>query len=644
MPTRFPYYSDFKNKLAARRQEQQERLEEATGDHHHHHHHKNGVKALKWVVVIGGAILIGCMIAYIYNYYASLTTDGNIVNIDTTSADTTNSNNNTTNPIKNLQWSVFTFNSISGNFTNSSNAAGYIIKFRKGTDAFDSAVPGDNLTLVSGSTSTTFTISKLIPNMSYDVQVIAIGSGGLANSNAITSSTSAKTLPMPVTNPPTNLTFGDTVTQTKISGQFTTSSNADGYSIFFKKTTDPVSAFTQAIEGSNLTTFNNSNTQVMFILSGLSSAISYDCQVVALGMPEIPNSIPTTIVSATTLAAAVAPSSLALDKIEYTPSGSLGTTILTWTPGSTTPNIVNYRIDGKMTAPLSSVTTNFYPMFTDLLPHNVVSVEVDGLIPATTYQFRVTGIDADGNEVYSPVQELKLLPADLLFYYTFEDQTNTNIVGNQVKDTVTTAANITYPSSAINAAPFSGTYSRYVGLFSATPGSKLDVALAGTNPTSGLTITNNYQLPASHTKSIWVANTSGAQAVGHIFSGSGNTFSTMYFDSNGYMTVEAPAGSNQIKDTTKQFTAASSEWNHFALVVDSTSSTKTVTLYRNGMKVGNNGASLTQAPAFTGSTTGTNEIGAYSGGNFFTGSITNVALYNRALTPNEIQYLASQAS
>ena len=146
------------------------------------------------------------------------------------------------------------------------NATGYKIVYRKTTEKVFSTA-----NVEAGATQ--YTLSRLEPNSSYQIKVVAIGDGETTLDSVDTKSKTVKTKAIPRLAQPTITSVTSDLREIELSWKETP--NATGYKIVYRKTTEKVFSTTNVEAGAT-----------QYTLSRLEPNSSYQIKVVALGDGE----------------------------------------------------------------------------------------------------------------------------------------------------------------------------------------------------------------------------------------------------------------------------------------------------------------------------------------------------------------------
>jgi hypothetical protein len=280
---------------------------------------------------------------------------------------------------------------------------------------------------------------------------------------------------------------------------------------------------------------------------------------------------------------------------------------LAWTAATDDVGVTAYRIErcqGAGCATFTEIGTSPTPGFNDT-----------GLAPATTYQYRLRATDAAGNlSGYSTVAaatttDVPPTPPGLVAAWAFGEGTGTT----------TTDATGNGNTGTLTAATWS-TQGRY--------GSAL--VFNGTSSIVRVPASASLDLSTAMTLSAWIQPTANQSGWRTILQRQADAYFLNASTSAGPL---RPAGGGTIGGSTDFVGGPTASplntWTHVALTYDGT----TLRLYVNGTQV------ATQARTGTIQTT-TNPLwigGNQPYGEYFQGLIDEVRIYNRALTPTDIQ-------
>jgi fibronectin type 3 domain-containing protein len=289
---------------------------------------------------------------------AGYTTGGGYWNV-TTTADTTAPSTITgltasgqTNTSINLSWNAATDNA---------GVAGYKV-FRQD--------PGPTWTLLTTTTSTSYSVTGLAAGTSYTFGVRAVDVAGLesASTSSVTSST---TNIVDTTAPSTPGSFAaGTVTGTTAALSWSASTDnigVTGYRIY-RSSPAPAGALVASPTGTSTT------------LTGLSSGVAYTFTIKAIDAAGNLSTAATVSFTTPDTVAPSAPGSFGSG------ANSMSTVYLTWNASTDNVGVIGYRVE--RTAPTYALLTTTTSVF----------YNATGLSPSTTYTFTVTAMDAAGNE------------------------------------------------------------------------------------------------------------------------------------------------------------------------------------------------------------------------------------------------------
>jgi fibronectin type 3 domain-containing protein len=291
-----------------------------------------------------------------------------------------------------------------------------------------------------------------------------------------------------------------------------------------------------------------------------------------------------------------------------TATPSSGQVALSWNPSTDSSGIANYTV-------YRSTTPNFTPTPANQIATPATNSYTDLGRTAGTYYYRVTADDNAGNTSASSNEATAVVPIGplpgLVAAYGFDEGSGTTTIDQSGNNNVGTLSNATWVTTGKfgKALSFNGTN-----------------AWVTANSSSSLTLTTGLTAEA------WVNPTTLGNAYRTVAfkEGGGGEVWSLYGNQSG--SQQTPLGEVQVggyKDAVGTAGLATGTWSHVALTFDGTS----VRLYVNGTLV-----STTAAAGSLITSTGALRIGGNNiWGEYFSGLIDEVRVYNRALSAAEIQ-------
>jgi fibronectin type 3 domain-containing protein len=274
---------------------------------------------------------------------------------------------------------------------------------------------------------------------------------------------------------------------------------------------------------------------------------------------------------------------------------------VTWNASTDNVGVTGYRVERCQGAGCTN--------FVQVAAPTTTSLNDSGLNSNTTYLYRVRAADGVGNlSTYSTVVSATTLavPTGLVAAYSFDEGTGTTASDSSGNVNTGVIANATWTTSG-----------------------KYGNALSFNGSTGRVTVTDapSLRLTTGMTLEAWVypaSNTSAWRDV--IYKGDDNYYLEGTSDQSG-----RAAGGGTFRSTPvfAPSALALNTWSHLALTYDRT----TVRLYVNGTEVANGAATANIATSSNPLQIGSDNL--Y--GQFFNGRIDEVRVYNRALSPTEIQ-------
>ena len=286
---------------------------------------------------------------------------------------------------------------------------------------------------------------------------------------------------------------------------------------------------------------------------------------------------------------------------------SSGQVALTWNASSDASGIANYAV-------YRSTVPNFTPTTANRIAQPTGTSYVDTGRTAGTYYYRVTADDnagntsASSNEVSADVPNGPL--PGLVAAYGFDEASGTTVADRSGNGNTGTLANATW-----------------------TSGGKYGSALSFNGSNAWVTVANasSLNLTTGLTAEAWVNPSALGSAYRTVLfrEQPGNEVYSLYANQS---SPQAPVGevyAGGYKDAVGSGALPIGSWTHLAMSYDGAS----VRLYVNGTLV-----STTAAPGSLASSSGVLRIGGNNiWGEYFSGLIDEVRLYNRALSASEIQ-------
>ncbi|HYR88021.1 MAG TPA: fibronectin type III domain-containing protein [Terriglobia bacterium] len=442
---------------------------------------------------------------------------------------------------------------------------------------------------IASPTTTTYSDTGLTSGTSYSYRVRATdGAGNLSGYSNTASATTA-----------------DTVSPSAPSSLTATAAGGTQINLSWAASTDNVGVTGYQLErcqGVSCTAFAQivSPTAVTYSDTGLTAGASYSYRVRATDAAGNLSGY-SNVASATTpapdISAPTAPSNLAA-----TTAG--GTQInLTWTASTDNVGVIGYRVERCLGSGCSS--------FTQIATPAGVSYSDTGLTAGSSYSYRVRATDAAGNlSAYSNVASATTAASNgLVAAYSFNEGTGTTVADSSGNGNAGTISNATWSTSGkySNTLVFNGTNS-----------------LVTINDSASLHLSTGMTLEAwvfpTATPSGWVdliykQNDAYLLEASSTWGGQGPTGGGTF--DNGFQAVPGPSP------------ISVNAWTHLAVTFDGAN----ITLWINGVNV----ASQAQTSPLTSSTLPLQIGGDSIYGQFFTGRIDEVRIYNRALAKNEIE-------
>ena len=302
-----------------------------------------------------------------------------------------------------------------------------------------------------------------------------------------------------------------------------------------------------------------------------------------------------------------APSSLAANP-------SSGQVSLTWNASNDPSGIANYNV-------YRSTTPGFTPSTANRIAQPTATSYTDIGRTAGTYYYKVTADDTAGNTSAPSNEVTAVVPSGplpgLVAAYGFDEGTGTTTADQAGNANTGTVANTTWSAAG-----------------------KFGKALSFNGTNSWVTVNSSpsLDLTTGMTVEAWVNPTTLGNAFRTVVfrEEPGNEVFSLYGNQSG--SPQAPVGEvrvNGFKDATASTGLATGTWTHLAETYDGSS----VRLYVNGALV-----STTAAPGSLVSSTAPLRIGGNNiWGEYFSGLIDEVRVYNRALSAAEIQQDMSTA-
>ena len=448
-------------------------------------------------------------------------------------------------------------------------------------------------------TATSYSDTGLSAGTSYSYRVRATDAA--ANWSAYSVVASATTT-APDTQPPTAPT-----------GLTATAASVSQINLSWTASTDDVGVTGYQVEhcqGSGCTNFTAVGPVVSstsFSDTGLTASTLYRYQVKARDAAGNWSAY-SSVVSATTLAPDTQPPTA--------PTGLTATAAspsqinLGWTASTDDAGVTSYLLERCS----GSTCTNFVQVATP----TATNYSDTGLAASTTYRYQVRATDAANNRSdYSTIASstTNAAPSGLVAAYGFSEGSGTTTTDATGKGHTGTISGATWTSVGRygNALSFNGTTS-YVNLGNAS----------------------DLQITGSMTWSAWIFATANPADDGQIIAkslGSGWQFKTS--PDTGPHTFGVGVSPNNSSITQRYSTTVRqlNTWYHVAGVYDATA--RTLNIYVNGVL--DNGVLRGTVPASQFNAATNVNIGRRAAGYYFQGTIDEVRVYNRALTPAEIQ-------
>ena len=288
-------------------------------------------------------------------------------------------------------------------------------------------------------------------------------------------------------------------------------------------------------------------------------------------------------------------------------NGGAGQAVLSWTGSSDNIAVTKYDV-------YRSTTSGFTPSAANRIAQPSGTSYTDAGLAAGTYFYKVTAEDAAGNISAASNEATATVttstPTGLVAAYGFDEGSGTTVADRSGNGNNGTLANATW-----------------------TSGGKYGSALSFNGSNAWVTVPNSSSLNLSTglTAEAWVNPSAlgGAYRTVVFREQPGNEVYSLYANQS---SPQAPVGevyAGGYKDAVGSGALALGSWTHLAMTYDGTS----VRLYVNGTLT-----TTTAAPGSLASSSGVLRIGGNNiWGEYFSGLIDEVRLYNRALSAAEIQ-------
>ena len=445
---------------------------------------------------------------------------------------------------------------------------------------------------VGTSTVTSFSNTGLTPSTIYRFRVRAVdGAGNVSgNSNTVNATTTAA----PDTTPPSapGGLAAVATSQSQISVSWTAATDnvgVIGYQLE-RCSGSGCSAFAQ-IAAPSATSFND---------TGLTASTSYSYRARAVDGAGNLGSY-SSVASATTLAPDLTPPTAPTG---FTATATSASQVnLSWTASTDNVAVTGYILQRCLGAGCSAWTTIATPTGT--------TYSDTGLSATTTYRYWVRATDAAGNlSPWSSIVTVTTLTPDtsgLVAAFGFDEGAGTAIRDASSQNNTGVASNTTWTTGKFgNALVFNGTNSQ--------------VTIADAP---------SLRLTTAATLEAWVFPTSAPTGWRAIIDKNVDGYYLFASTDNGNRPAGGGTWTSGNQNTFGPSAIPVNSWTHLATTFDGT----TVRLFVNGVQVASQAQTAQLAP-----TTGTLQIGAdFYPTEYFAGLIDEVRIYNRALSPAEIQ-------